>query len=90
MERLSIYENAILLYLTYYSFDEHKNLEAVILILVHIDSFISPLELVIERKAESASDVEHALAQVSNTVISHRMSHLLMTVQHYDRLLTTG
>ena len=69
MERLSIYENATLSYLTYYSFDEQKNLEAVILILVHIDSFISPLELVIESKADSAYDVEHALAQASNTVI---------------------
>ena len=90
MERLSIYENAILSYLTYYSFDKHKNLEAVILILVHIDSFISRLELVIESKADSTSDVEHALAQASNTVISHWMSHLLMTVQYYHRLLTAG
>ena len=41
------------------------------MILVQIDSFISTLEVVIERKAESASDVEHALAEVSNSVISH-------------------
>ena len=76
--------------LAYHSFDEHKNLEAVILILAHIDSFISTLEKVIERKAESASDVEHGLAQVSNSVISNWMSYLLMTVQHFDKLLTTG
>ena len=63
---LQNYENAIFLYLAYYGFDEPKNLEAVILILAHIDNFISTLEVVIERKAES---VENALTQVSNSVI---------------------
>ena len=74
MERLSVlwgHEYSIFLYLAYYSFDEHKNLEAVLLILVHIDSFITALEKVIERKAESAYDVKHVLAQVSNCVNSH-------------------
>ena len=66
---LQNYENAIFLYLAYYGFDEPKNLEAVILILAHIDNFISTLEVVIERKAESASGVENALTQVSNSVI---------------------
>ena len=60
------------------------------MILAQIDSFISTLEVVIERKAESASDVEHALAQVSNFVFSHWMSYLLMVVQYYYKLLTTG
>ena len=58
------------------------------MILAHIDNFISTLEVVIERKAESASDVEHALAEVSNSVISHWMSYLLMIIQYYDKLLT--
>ena len=74
MERLSVFwghEYSVFLYLAYYSFDEHKNLEAVLLILVHIDSFITALEKVIERKAESASDVKHVLAQVSNSVNLH-------------------
>ena len=59
-------------YLVYSDIPEHRSLTAAVTLLVHIPEFVTALELSTEIKRESASDLEHCIAQVKYVTLFYQ------------------
>ena len=59
-------------YLVYSDIPEHRSLTAAVTLLAHIPEFVTALELSTEIKRESASDLEHCIAQVKYVTLFYQ------------------
>ena len=56
----------------YSDIPEHRSLTAAVTLLAHIPEFVTALELSTEIKRESASDLEHCIAQVKYVTLFYQ------------------
>ena len=71
-------------YLVYSNIAEHRSLTAAVIPLAHVPEFVTALELSIESKPESASDLEHCIAQVKYVTLFYQpifFNNFKMTAQ---------
>ena len=59
-------------YLVYSDILEHRSLTAAVILLAHPPEFVTALELSVESKRESASDLEHCIAQVKYVTLFYQ------------------
>ena len=59
-------------YLVYSDILEHRSLTAAVILLAHTPEFVTALELSVASKRESASDLEHCIAQVKYVTLFYQ------------------